>query len=753
MIQPNDILIRETSGGPTVWVSQRLVVEVCRLDDYYLRVACRDRYKQSLPASWQKIADQSEFFLGDSGKSWRWGRKGGQYYYDIDRIPNRKPCCYRDRLSSKEELIVQVEENNLRSSRERQAEQRRMIRQEVMALVDNRDIPYYMTYSVGDRRTFYQDKARQLSQSVAWCKYLKRVLATSKYKTMGFPRQEDFLKVCAEILARENLEGLKVKTTASVRKKIYQAPDDYDELHHYVVSGKYGNDNPRKLGKYQVVDYSTGELFRFDEHQAVILDYWLNPGEATKGTKIELWEQYCRDMGALGKDPVSYSTFTHYTNSWAVKVRSAKERHGADYFNKMYKAYTPAKRLQYANSLWASDGSGVVPYRYRDQYGKWRMMKVYVMMISDVASKYIAGYSVSRKGQHIEDFNMLRSAMKMALKANGTTEVMDFISDNHGAYTSAESKAFLQLACRNYRTIAPGNSQANPAETMFRLFKRRFKRTFKLPETSWDAKSIESMANPDYYDIMALPTYQEAIDILQQSIDTWNSTKMRNGVTPAEWFQLKNPEAQPYDERQYRMLTGELSKIDIDYMRSFVDVERKGTKYQFEIPNVSETVGLIAKYMGIKSSVPVLVYWDEQKADVYTREGLYMFTCNEAKQATKSASEVDRDSYAALGHNRRRADEMDNMADSWVRDVVSAKAVLSPNYRFNIAADGTAKEDYNQMREQINEAEWNRSLAKKQAQEERKQARKQAKEARDIAQAYLQYQKDQIVDVQDYLTE
>ena len=121
MILPNDILIRATSDGQTVWVSQRMVCEVCGVDAEYLKVS-RIRYKSSLPPSWQKVADQSEFFLGDKpGKAWRWGRKGGQYYYDYDHIPNRKPICYRDLLPSKEELIGAVEGQNLRGSRERQA--------------------------------------------------------------------------------------------------------------------------------------------------------------------------------------------------------------------------------------------------------------------------------------------------------------------------------------------------------------------------------------------------------------------------------------------------------------------------------------------------------------------------------------------------------------------------------------------------------------------------------------------------------
>ena len=63
MILPNDILIRATSDGQTVWVSQRMVCEACGVDEEVLRVSTK-RYKSSLPPSWRKVADQSEFFLG-----------------------------------------------------------------------------------------------------------------------------------------------------------------------------------------------------------------------------------------------------------------------------------------------------------------------------------------------------------------------------------------------------------------------------------------------------------------------------------------------------------------------------------------------------------------------------------------------------------------------------------------------------------------------------------------------------------------
>ena len=44
------------------------------------------------------------------------------------------------------------------------------------------------------------------------------------------------------------------------------------------------------------------------------------------------------------------------------------------------------------------------------------------------------------------------------------------------------------------------------------------------------------MANPDYYDIMALPTYTEAIEKLTVAIREWNNTRLENELTPSEWF-------------------------------------------------------------------------------------------------------------------------------------------------------------------------------------------------------------------------
>lgn len=96
----NDIIIRNETKTE-VWVSERLVVEVCGdILEKYLRTHGRNRYKSSVPATYHK----SKYFPV-TGKAWRWTRQHGQFYYDLDFIPNHKPNYYRELFGDKQTLI------------------------------------------------------------------------------------------------------------------------------------------------------------------------------------------------------------------------------------------------------------------------------------------------------------------------------------------------------------------------------------------------------------------------------------------------------------------------------------------------------------------------------------------------------------------------------------------------------------------------------------------------------------------------
>ncbi|MGV4506700.1 hypothetical protein ACQ1QD_11545, partial [Ornithobacterium rhinotracheale] len=77
-LQQGDILLRKNSEGDTLWLSERLVMDVCNIKEDYFRKRVRPAYKKSVPASFQQRDT-----LPISGKSWRWAKINGAFYYDL----------------------------------------------------------------------------------------------------------------------------------------------------------------------------------------------------------------------------------------------------------------------------------------------------------------------------------------------------------------------------------------------------------------------------------------------------------------------------------------------------------------------------------------------------------------------------------------------------------------------------------------------------------------------------------------------
>lgn len=105
-IQPSDILVRAVrSGQQTVWVSERLLVSVCDgLTNSYLRQKARYEYLKTVPTHRRK-----QDIMPDTEASWRFGKFGGQFYYDLERIPDKAPAQYRSKLPSADELLEMLE--------------------------------------------------------------------------------------------------------------------------------------------------------------------------------------------------------------------------------------------------------------------------------------------------------------------------------------------------------------------------------------------------------------------------------------------------------------------------------------------------------------------------------------------------------------------------------------------------------------------------------------------------------------------
>ncbi len=694
-LQQGDIVIRKTQReGEVLWLSQRLVCDVCGLNADYLTFKARHRYRQSVQDCYK-----NNNILPNTGKGWRWAKFNGAYYYAYDNIPDRKPTFYRSKFGTKEALKEQLNDVLTLNTAQYNSVIKSNIWDVVRQRIDNEDIRYYMYQSAVLFNTY---RAKELAEARAWCAFIKETSQNDAYKTLGIHTKANFYSLCAEILAERKLEGLKVNNAHYLRNKIDKYPTgSILEARDFLVSSKYENDNARKVGKMPIIDEETGEIFRLDVHQALMYSAYMNPFGSSKEALRQLYVGfYTNAIQEFGYEPVAYRTFCHHLTRFNRRIKAARQRHGEDYWKKSFLTYVPSKKLQYAHSLFAADGSGTINYKYTDAKGKTHTMKLYVMLISDVMSRKIVGWSVAPKGQHSEDYAMLEKALKMAIENCEYQTMFEFISDNHSAFTSKESKDLLTMVFNKVRNIEPGNSQANPAETEFRLFKHSLKGLSNFGTSSWNV-GIDGQSNPDYFNIDELPSYEDAVLEFYDIVERWNSTKLRDGVSPNERFENKHPKCTEIDGRIIRRIYGNHTKVDVSYMRGFVQVSKtRGyehrDEYLFEIPDYWDTgVEEISKALGYKKHANVRVVWTEEMADLYTMDYKFIMSCPSASRSSQAYIEADAESNYALGHHLKTKEKAADVLDEFEQMVEESMDALDALPYAHQMAVGGNKESYN----------------------------------------------------------
>lgn len=692
-----DIITRRTDGRETLWISQRLIMEACNIDEDFLRTTARKRYKKTVRKC--DLAKYKEF-LPDSGKGWRWAKTNYGFYYCYDNIPDRAPVNYRSKLGTEQDLKNALKEVSSRFKVSLADSIKAALKQKVQDYFSNEDVNYYM-YDADV--LFNREKATELARAKAWCIFIKEQYFSESFKNFGIQKKSEFLNICTDILTNSYLEGLKVTSPAYLRNKIERFPaEGLLNQRDFLISDKFDNDNARKVGKSVLVDTETGEEFKFDAHEALMYYGYMNPGGSSKEDIRTIYTDFYYDsIIEWGHQPIAYRTFCHYLGMLHNKLLTAKERHGEEYYKKHHLTYIPQKKMQYAHSLFCGDGSGTIQYKYYNSKRELKTMKLYVILIADVASRQIVGWAPSLKGLHNETPEMLEQAVKMAVKSCEYQTMFEFVSDNHGAFTSKESKELLNTVFSKVRTIEAGNSQSNPAETEFRLFKKTLKGLSNFGSTSWNV-GIEGRSNPDYLDIESFPTYEDAIIQFAEIVERWNNAKLRDGIAPAERFTNKNPKCKDMDARIVRKLFGNHTEVDLSYMRGFVNVAKtKGyetvDKYQFEIPDYWETgAEILGKATNYRKNIRVKVIWNEEMADLYTLDGKFIISCPPALKSSGSHAESDENTKYALGHHKKRKENQLAKADEFLASLQEAFGDITQDlpYEHQMALGGT-KESFN----------------------------------------------------------
>ena len=221
-IGQDDIIIRTFQDTPTVWVSERLICDTLGSGmDEYLRVCARGNYKSSVSP-----CHRTKDILPATGKSWRYARIGGRFYYDYDYIPDRRDTRYRSRLGDKDTLLHiadQIKEERHEMTR-KEAEE--CLIRKVSDRVSRLDREYYQTKQIEGVCKYNQDMAGDLAEALIWLRVAREMVADKSYQELGIKRQEDFFNLCGSILNSRKLYGFTITTGGSFRKKLAYFPMD-----------------------------------------------------------------------------------------------------------------------------------------------------------------------------------------------------------------------------------------------------------------------------------------------------------------------------------------------------------------------------------------------------------------------------------------------------------------------------------------------------------------------------------------------
>jgi len=163
-INTGDIILRKEKISKSIWLSERLTLQVCAgtSEEYLWKI--RTLYKKSIPPT-----HRARPILPDSGKAWRWARMNNTFYYAYANIPDRKPCFYKSMLPSEDELIKLAIEADKPNAAELANEFTAMAQQKTSP----RDVQYYM---FNCEPSFTQQKAEQLALGLGFCRLITELL-------------------------------------------------------------------------------------------------------------------------------------------------------------------------------------------------------------------------------------------------------------------------------------------------------------------------------------------------------------------------------------------------------------------------------------------------------------------------------------------------------------------------------------------------------------------------------------------------
>ena len=667
-MNPQKVIVKHYGSQRTIWVCAAMVDD-CGVSKTRQQQA-RSHYASTVPAS-----RRCRQLQPDTGAAWRYATMNDTVYYDYSRLP--KGVC--GQLPAEKELLDMARQPYTTTELQNQLDGR--IEADAVADYGRErlmELMHYYMYDTAGR--FTPTMAYQMARGYVVLRYVWQIRTDRRYLRYGMQRLKDFDAAVIASFSENHYPNLNIGGSRQLRSKLakLEIMERRQQGRDIVVSGKYGNRHAAKVQNLPVVDTDTGEVAPLSLHELVMYGLW-NGGGAQAGIlnkerKCELYKQYCTEMSRYGyaDRTISLTSFCNYTNRWTTKLFLSIGRDGRTMHNNEHRPYILTKGVEHPMSLWVADGTGTkMVFQYRGV-----MRTLYRVNIFDVASQYIVGYSINtnirNKNVDKEEAQMMIDSVRMAIGQTGGRVANELLTDNGGAFAKAEVKDMCRQLFPVYRTINPGNSQENQAETLQRLVFNFCRRYTNFVGSRLGVRNKENQTtNFDGLDIQALPTFEQAVAQQNEMVEAWNNQRGSDGLTPRErFFGTDNENMSRTDwgvklnEHAIRRATGMYNRCHLAWQRGKMQLQYAGTDYTYEL-DLARNADALNQRTGQHGNVEVDVWHDGLKADLYTTNGALICTVSAVQKAYKAQCEkVDASVQGMTEQMRIRADFDRRVADN-----------------------------------------------------------------------------------------
>lgn len=558
-LHPQDIIIRKTDGTETLWLSQRLIMETCGIEESFLRSKARDRYKKSVNKCYLTRAKE---FLPDSGKSWRWAKTNGGFYYCLNNIPDRAPKFYRSMFGDTETL-KELYTKSLRSKTSSELEVR--------------------------FKRYLKENFRHFIEHYTEADEVQRPALAKACAVLDFILEE-----------KETYPGTKnqlYKDLSPILKEM-----DLQYIPHNPLRLK------EKIDILETTDHCIPEIIRLPRvgncnaevyNDPVVFGWAMNlRANGANFTDMhivrEVWEA-CERTGRR-KPSVRWFGQTIFEQA-RTEFLTAQKRYGSSKKANIHKSYIPFADAFYAGDCWEVDATrvNITPHESKDKEGKKVLSSLMVVVVRDVMSGDILGYDFT----HAENHASFARAMKMAVQRAGYLPY-ELVTDRFpGHNTEQIQRLFKQLeALGVIVTLSHNAKQKAGIERWFGSFQS----TVQMGSKYYYGEGITSMRltahrSPEYLAKLRKECQKDGFDYIkaytesERLIEQWRdikysyySRKHANlHKSPKELHQESKKPNVIYSNRQQIAMLFDLKKeVTIRYNGQF-HLEIHGVRFYYQI--------------------------------------------------------------------------------------------------------------------------------------------------------------------------